>query len=161
MSKIIRLTKATTISQKLRGAGKTIVLVGGCFDILHLGHIKFLEEAKKADGILFIALESDHNVRRRKGGARPINSQKDRAKILAALKHVDFVILLPDMRGFDNYFEMVETINPHFIAVTEGDYHFDLKKRQAEKIGAQILVVTPVLRTKSTTKIAQLLEKEI
>lgn len=160
MKKILSLKQAQKISQNLKSQGKTLVLVGGCFDILHLGHIKFLEKAKKAGDSLFIALESDNNVKRRKGEDRPINSQKERAGILASLRPVDYVILLPDMRGFDAYFDLVKKIGPNLIAVTQNDYHLKEKRQQAQKIGAKVLVVTPFLKTNSTTKIAQILEKE-
>ncbi len=71
------------------------VLVGGCFDLLHFGHIKFLEEAKKSGDYLVVALESDENVRRTKGETRPIHTQEQRKAMLESLTCVDEVIMLP------------------------------------------------------------------
>lgn len=161
MEKIINLKQATKKAEQLKTTDKTIVLAGGCFDLLHLGHVRFLKKAREVGNCLFVAMESDHNVRRRKGGDRPINSQKDRAEILASLEFVDFVILLPDLRGFNDYLNLVKRLDPNIIAVTQGDYHLKQKLQQAQEIGAQILVVTPLVRTKSTTRLAQILEKEL
>lgn len=160
MKKIISLKQAARISQEVKEQGKTVVLVGGCFDLLHLGHIRFLQKAHQVGDYLFVALESNLNVKRRKGNGRPINLQKDRAEILAALEVVNFVVLLPDLQGFEDYLNLVKTIRPDVIAVTQNDYHLKQKKQQAQEIGAQILVVSPLLRIKSTTKLAQILEKE-
>lgn len=161
MEKVIQLKEAIVLSGNLRSKGRAVVLTGGCFDILHIGHIRFLKKARQVGHHLFVALESDRNVQRRKGKTRPIHPQKDRAEILASLEFVDFVILLPDLRGFEAYLDLVKKISPHIIAVTEGDYHHRQKAQQAQEIGAQLLVVTPLLRTESTTKLTQLLEKEL
>ena len=78
---------------------KITVLAGGCFDVLHPGHIVFLEKAKKAGDYLVVLLESDKKIRKLKGKGRPVHSQKERAEILSALKSVDSVVCLPYMEN--------------------------------------------------------------
>lgn len=79
------------ILSALRKNGKKIVFTNGCFDILHVGHIRYLEKAKRLGDILVIGLNSDESIRRIKGSARPLNSQSDRAEMLAALPFVDYI----------------------------------------------------------------------
>src|SRR5215469_17383103 len=94
MEKILSIENSTDLADKLHQQSKRIVLAGGCFDLLHIGHITFIEEAKKHGDMLLILLESDQTISESKGNNRPINSQDDRAKILSALSSVDYVILL-------------------------------------------------------------------
>lgn len=157
MEKIIKLKMAINLSETLRSQGKTIVLAGGCFDILHLGHLHFLEKAKMAGDVLMIALESDENVKKLKGEGRPINSQKDRAKILTALRIVDYVILLPFMKGHADYFSLVKNLKPDIIAVTAGDPQLKQKKEQAKAVNGKVKVVTPYLKTASTSQLVKIL----
>lgn len=82
--------------KKLRSEHKTIVTTNGCFDILHVGHVRYLEETKKFGDILIVALNSDKSVRRLKGEGRPINNENDRAEVLNGLKSVDYVVLFDE-----------------------------------------------------------------
>src|SRR3989304_8926043 len=97
MNKILTIQKGIRIAQKLKKKNKSIVVVGGFFDILHLGHIKFLEESKKYADVLFVLLEEDSKATKEKGEDRPINSQKDRAEILSSVQSVNYVIMLKNM----------------------------------------------------------------
>lgn len=135
------------------------VLVGGCFDLLHFGHISFLSKAKTYGEELVVALESDENVRKAKGDLRPIHTQVQRKEMLDALMCVDDVLMLPVMTGFDDYFTMVKKVNPSVIAITQGDPLQDKKQKQADLIGAS-LVVIPKIHTPSTSQLAKLLELE-
>ena len=81
---------------KIKSEGKKIVFTNGCFDLLHVGHIKYLSQAKDLGDILIIGLNSDKSVKKLKGNNRPINSFEDRAKLLAALKSVDLVIMFEE-----------------------------------------------------------------
>lgn len=153
MKKIISLQEAINISKKLRKEDKTIVLSGGCFDILHLGHRVYLEKAKKQGDVLFVLLESDSNVRRLKGVGRPLNNQSKRAKDLTKLSFVDYVILLPLLVGYQQYFKITAKLIPHVIAITKGDPKQKEKEIQAREIGATVAVVTKLLKNFSTTKI--------
>ena len=136
-----------------------IVLVGGCFDLIHYGHIKFLAEAKSHGDYLIVALESDENVRRMKGEARPIHSQQQRKKMLEALTCVDEVISLPPINNHQEYYDLVARVHPQIIAITEGDPQEANKREQAAKAAAQ-LVTIPKIHTPSTSQLAKLLGLE-
>ncbi len=135
------------------------VLVGGCFDLLHYGHVRFLEEAKKLGDTLIVALESDENVRRMKGDGRPIHSQAQRKAMLEALSCVDEVIALPPMNNHQEYYDLVTRIAPQAIAITEGDPLESNKREQAAKAAAQLMVI-PKIPTPSTSQLAKLLGLE-
>ncbi len=136
-----------------------IILVGGCFDLLHYGHVQFLKEAKAHGDYLVVALESDENVRKMKGEQRPIHTQEQRKEMLEAISVVDEVISLPPMTTDEEYAELVKRIKPHSIAVTEGDPIIDKKKQHADAVGAQ-LVIIPKIPTPSTSQLAKLLGLE-
>jgi len=135
------------------------VLIGGCFDLLHFGHISFLKEAKSHGDWLVVALESDENVKKMKGDARPIHTQQQRKEMLEAVKYVDEVIALPPMHGDRDYYEMIRKMKPAVIAITEGDPHTLKKTEQAQEIGAE-LVVIPKIHTPSTSQLSKLLGLE-
>ena len=93
MNKIITLEEAIEISDQLRDKKKRIVLAGGVFDIIHKGHLAFLQKAKTYGDVLFILIESDEAVKKKKGEMRPINPPQKRATILEAVKEVDYNFL--------------------------------------------------------------------
>ena len=134
------------------------VLTGGCFDLIHYGHIVFLTKAKKLGDRLVVALESDENVRKYKGSDRPIHTQKQRSAMLKSLRMVDEVIELPPMEGDGDYFNLVNEIKPDIIAITADDPQRENKKRQVELAGGKLIVVTPRLEQHSTTRIEKVLE---
>lgn len=138
---------------------KKIVLVGGCFDLLHYGHVRFLKEAKKMGNWLVVALESDENVRRMKGDGRPIHNQQQRKSMLEALSSVDEVIALPPMNKHQEYFDLVTRVHPQVIAITQGDPLESNKREQAVKTGAELIVI-PKIPTPSTSQLAKLLGLE-
>jgi len=140
-------------------AKKRIVLVGGCFDILHAGHIEFLTRAKQLGDVLIVALESDQNVTERKGKLRPIHSQNQRKTMLEALTVVDQVVSLPHMRSDSEYLELVTHIKPHVIAVTAGDPYLSHKEKQAKIIGARVAEI-PKIMTPSTSQLTKLIGLE-
>jgi rfaE bifunctional protein nucleotidyltransferase chain/domain len=160
MNRIIDVEKAVKLSKRFKKIGKTVVLSGGCFDVIHLGHIKFLEAAKKTGDILLVFLESDENVRRIKGEQRPIHNQDERAQVLAAIRFIDYVIKIPFLKDNGDYDKLVLRINPSVIAITKGSNALEHSKRQAKKIGAQLLEVIGHIPEKSTTKIAQIILAE-
>lgn len=91
--KVKGLNALKKIILKLKEKGKDIVFTNGCFDLLHYGHVKYLEEAKRRGDILVVAINSDASVRKIKGNKRPIVKQKDRLSLIAALESVDYVVL--------------------------------------------------------------------
>lgn len=159
MGKVLNLQQAIDVAQKINLEKKTIVLAGGCFDVLHIGHIKFLEKARQKGDYLFILLESDESVKKLKGDKRPINSQDDRAQILSALKFVDFIVLLTGVKKSKDYDDLVQKIHPDIIAVTQNDNAIFHKERQAKKINAKLISVMERLEDKSTTRLAKLISQ--
>lgn len=161
MGKIINIEKAVEIAELLHKETASIILAGGCFDILHIGHLIFLENAKKNGDILIVILESDEQITKLKGANRPLNIQSDRARLLASLTPVDYVIpLKPDMRDID-YEKIVSGIKPDFIAITKGDPYKKQKDRQAKKINCTVIEVTQVITDKSTSRLIELLGKDL
>ncbi len=105
------------ISKRLKSEGKRVVFTNGCFDILHVGHVKYLQEAKSYGDALIVGLNSDSSVRELKGPTRPVNPEADRAYILAALESVDYVVMFSD----ETPYELIKNIAPD-ILVKGGDY---------------------------------------
>lgn len=119
MGKIITVSQLDAI-QKIKD-GKKIVLTGGCFDVIHSGHLDFLKASKKNGDLLILLLESDEKIKKTKGHKRPINSQEARAKIISHLNIVDFIILLPNFEKDEKYEALVKTLEPDIIALTNKD----------------------------------------
>lgn len=144
MKKIIDVNNAALISKESKKLQKKIVLVGGCFDILHNGHIFFLKESKREGDILFVLLESDENIRKRKGEKRPINSQKDRANILSSILSVDYVVLLTGMTKNEDYDKLIVQIEPDIIALTKGDKYAEKRQIQSDLVRAKLVQIDKV-----------------
>jgi rfaE bifunctional protein nucleotidyltransferase chain/domain len=154
MARIVHLQELKKLLSR-EGKGR-IVLTGGCFDILHVGHVRFLSEAKKMGDYLVVLLESDKNVKKLKGGNRPVFTQKERAEMLSALGSVDLVVLLPAMGNDSDYLNLIRKIKPDIIAVTENDPHIEKKKGQAKKIGGELKIIS-LIKTLSSSKLAEIL----
>ena len=120
---------------------KKIVLVGGCFDILHPSHHEFLKRAKQLGNILVVLLESDENIRKLKGKGRPVNNQFTRAQNLSNSDNVDHVILLSTPNSSGYYYNLVKSLRPDIIAVTKGDPFIKVKKDQAKLVGGKVVEV--------------------
>lgn len=111
------INEISSISRELKARGKKIIFSNGCFDILHSGHVSYLETAKSYGDILILGLNSDRSVATLKGKNRPINTELDRAYILAALEAVDYVVIFDE----DTPYELIKAIKPN-ILVKGGDY---------------------------------------
>jgi D-beta-D-heptose 7-phosphate kinase/D-beta-D-heptose 1-phosphate adenosyltransferase len=118
--------------------------------------VRFLSEAKKMGDYLVVLLESDKNVKKLKGGNRPVFIQKERAEMLSALGSVDLVVLLPAMGNDSDYLNLIRVIKPHVIVVTENDPHIEKKRGQAKKIGGELKVIS-FIKTLSTSKLAKII----
>jgi len=138
------LEEIELLSQELKERGKKVVFTNGCFDILHVGHVKYLEEAKSYGDVLILGLNSDESVSRLKGPTRPVNTENDRAYILAALEAVDYVVKFYD----DTPYELIKAVKPH-ILVKGGDY--EGKEVVGQDIADELRLVNFV-EGKSTTK---------
>ncbi len=130
----------------------TKTLVGGCFDLLHFGHLSFLKAAKELADILIICLEPDTTIQRMKKAA-PIHTQKQRAEILAELICVDYILLLPALSSYDDYLKLVKAIQPDFLAVTKGDPQLANKQQQAHEVGATVIEVNQLIEGLSSSLI--------
>jgi D-beta-D-heptose 7-phosphate kinase / D-beta-D-heptose 1-phosphate adenosyltransferase len=135
----------TYLAQDLKKRGLKIIFTNGCFDIIHSGHIKYLEAAKSFGDILIVGINSDQSVSSIKGKSRPINSEKDRSLVLAALESVDYVVIFND----DTPYNLIRSIMPE-ILVKGGDY------KNQKVIGSDIvdeLRLVEFIDGKSTSKI--------
>lgn len=135
------------LAKRLHQKGKKIVFTNGCFDILHVGHVKYLEEAKSYGDVLILGLNADSSVTQLKGPSRPINTQDDRAYILASLESVDYVVIFEE----ETPYELIKLIKPH-VLVKGGDY--EGKDVVGQDIADELKLVQFV-DGKSTTKTIQ------
>lgn len=99
--KILTLDQLAAEAVQLRSAGQRLVATNGCFDILHVGHVRYLAAARKFGDLLVVGLNSDSSVRQLKGKHRPLNREKDRAEVVAALESVDYVTIFPEKRAIN------------------------------------------------------------
>ncbi len=142
-SHIKTFDEITSIVDRLKGKGKKIVFTNGCFDILHRGHVSYLDVAKSFGDVLILGLNSDDSVRRLKGDSRPINNQEDRGFILAALESVDYVVNFYE----DTPYELIKLIKPD-VLVKGADY--EDKEVVGSDIAGEVRLVT-FIDGKSTT----------
>lgn len=152
IGKKIKLGKEIrAIVQNLKNEGAKIVFTNGCFDILHLGHVRYLRKAKNLGDILVVGLNSDDSVRQLKGPERPYISELERAEILASLECVDYVIIFSEKRP-DN---LIKIVKPDF-HVKGGDYKISAlpEKKLVESLGGKVVVIPPI-KGRSTTNIVE------
>ena len=116
-TKIVELKELSDRCEKLRSAGKKIVATNGCFDLLHIGHVRYLQAARALGDILIVGLNGDRSVHALKGAGRPITPESDRVEILAALACVDLVTIFPEIRAT----KFLAAVRPA-IYVKGGDY---------------------------------------
>lgn len=150
-SKVQNLPRLRKILDRERRRGKKIVLTNGCFDLLHLGHLKTLQSAKRHGDILVVALNSDASVRQLKGKGRPILPARERAQMLAAFSCVDYVTIFSNKRPFG----VIRALRPH-VHVKGGDYSpNDLpEKKLVESVGGKV-IVAPLIPKHSTSRVIQ------
>ena len=139
------------IVSELKNKDKKIIFTNGCFDILHIGHIKYLEKSKSFGDILILGLNSDDSIRRLKGENRPIYTQTDRAYILASLEVVDYLVIFDE----DTPFDLIKLIKPD-VLVKGGDY--EGKEVVGQDIAKELKLVK-FIDDKSTTKIIERMQK--
>ncbi len=146
MKKVLQKTDLLRTCSRLRAAGRKIVFTNGCFDILHIGHVRYLAKAKKLGDILVVGLNSDKSVSRIKPG-RPVNDEKARAEVLAALSSVDYVTIFTEPTPY----RLIKSLRPD-ILVKGGDW------KKEEIVGSDIAGQTfslPYTRGASTTGIIE------
>lgn len=147
--KIIAWDDLPAWREAFRRRGQKLVVTNGCFDLLHLGHVSYLESARNAGDALLIGVNSDDAVRQLKGPTRPINAEFDRAAVLSALQSVDGVCIFREQRAT----RFLEHAQPD-IYVKGGDYTLDTldpeERHLVEKMGGKIIIL-PIVPGRSTT----------
>jgi rfaE bifunctional protein nucleotidyltransferase chain/domain len=138
--KIVKLEQLSKQCDTLRSAGKKIVATNGCFDLLHVGHVRYLQAARTIGDVLAVGLNGDRSVRELKGAGRPITTEADRAEILAALECVDLVTIFPQTRAT----QFIAAARPA-LYVKGGDYSSETLNEQERallnEIGADIRLI--------------------
>lgn len=133
------------------------VLVTGVFDLMHVGHVRFLTAARDAGGALVVGVEDDERVRAWKGPQRPVVPDRERAEVLAALKAVDGVFLVhgePDVNSADAYAKLLAPLRPAVLAYTQGDRFTEQRRAGAEEMGAKPYEI-PFVAGRSTSLLLQ------
>ena len=156
--KIIELNELASHAKALRDTGRKLVVTNGCFDLLHVGHVRYLQAARALGDALAVGVNGDISVRELKGKNRPVNNERDRAEVLAALECVDFVTIFPEARAT----RLLESVRPAVYA-KGGDYTaetLNAEERAAlEKIGAEIRII-PFEKGYSTSGLLKKLRDE-
>ena len=138
--KIVDLEQLSDRCEKLRAAGKKLVATNGCFDLLHVGHVRYLQAARALGDFLAVGLNGDRSVRELKGSGRPITTERDRAEVLAALQCVDLVSIFPQIRAT----RFLAAVRPA-IYVKGGDYNSETLNEEEravlKEIGAEIHLI--------------------
>jgi D-glycero-beta-D-manno-heptose 1-phosphate adenylyltransferase len=138
--KVIDLMDVPKRCEQLRAGGKKIVATNGCFDLLHVGHVRYLQAARALGDFLAVGLNSDDSVRELKGIGRPITSENDRAELLAALQCVDLVTVFPQIRAT----QFIAAVSPA-IYVKGSDYTSETLNEEEravlKEIGAEIRII--------------------
>lgn len=151
--KLLTPEELAAVRDRFAAEGKRLVFTNGCFDLLHVGHVRYLQAARALGDALLVAVNGDGSVRALKGPTRPINGEQDRAEVLGALGCVDFLTIFHSERVTD----LVRTIRPQVYA-KGGDYtveSLDPGERGAlQDVGAEIRILS-LVPGKSTTKIIE------
>ncbi|MFO1488362.1 MAG: D-glycero-beta-D-manno-heptose 1-phosphate adenylyltransferase [Verrucomicrobiota bacterium] len=152
-SKLIEAHQLAAWREAMRQSGKRLVATNGCFDILHLGHVTYLEAARNQGDALLVGINSDDSIRGLKGPQRPVNSQGDRAAVLAALESVDGVFVFNERTAV----QFLAGARPD-IYVKGGDYTLETleqtERRTVESAGGKIVII-PFVPGKSTTSLIE------
>jgi len=141
------------IIRKAQSEGKKVVTTNGCFDVLHVGHLRYLQSAKQLGDILIVAINSDDSVRAIKGDKRPLVPENERAELLAGLKCVDYIMIFSELTPIEFLIELQPNVH-----VKGGDYTTDrvIERETVESIGAELRLL-PGAEGKSTTNLIEII----
>jgi len=157
MERLIANQNLASLGARYQADGMRLILTNGCFDLLHTGHIRYLQQARELGDALIVAVNSDRSVRELKGPDRPINSELDRAEVLAVLRCVDHVTIFEGMRVT----EVIKALRPAIYA-KGGDYTLETldpgERAALEEAGAEICLL-PLVPGRSTTSILERAKK--
>ena len=144
--KILTPSQARAFRDQLLAEGKTLAFTNGCFDILHRGHVTYIQYARQQGDALCVGLNSDASVKRNKGESRPINNEEDRAYVIASLEAVDCIVLFDE----DEPRELIEKIIPQVLIKGSDWAHYVSGREIVEKHGGKV-VLADMVDGKSTT----------
>ena len=151
LQKIKTLDEVVHIRSRLRERGRKLVFTNGCFDILHVGHVRYLDQARSLGDALVVGINSDRSVREIKGASRPIVSEKERAEVIAALACVDFVFIFDDPTPK----RVIDAIVPD-VLVKGADWGIsDIVGRDTVENAGGVVLNVPLVEGSSTTDIIQ------
>jgi rfaE bifunctional protein nucleotidyltransferase chain/domain len=152
-SRVISRADLGDLSSRAKADGKRLVATNGCFDILHAGHVRYLEAASQLGDILIVGLNSDESVRRLKGPTRPVNSESDRAEVLLALRCVDYVTIF----GEETAIEFLKLLQPN-VYVKGGDWTPGTLPETpvVESCGGKIMIIELVPGKSTSSTIAKI-----
>jgi D-beta-D-heptose 7-phosphate kinase/D-beta-D-heptose 1-phosphate adenosyltransferase len=155
--KIVSIDELRAERRQLRGLGKRLVFTNGCFDILHVGHVRYLQSARELGDALLVAINSDRSVRELKGAGRPIMNEQERAEMLAALGAVDYVTVFDDTSPRTLIAEVLPDI-----LVKGGDYQLDEihGREEVEAAGGRVMSL-PFVEGASTSSIIERILKTV
>ncbi len=155
MAQVLTLTELLAARAALRHTGRRVVFTNGCFDLLHPGHVRYLQQARALGDALIVALNSDRGVRELKGPARPILREQERAEVLAALACVDFVTIFDEPTPR----EIIAALLPD-ILVKGGDWSIDtiVGREEVEAAGGEVLSLPFVEGVSTSDVIARILQ---
>jgi D-beta-D-heptose 7-phosphate kinase/D-beta-D-heptose 1-phosphate adenosyltransferase len=138
MGQVVSREELVAIRQQARREGRTVVFTNGCFDLIHRGHVDYLEQAHLMGDLLVVGLNTDRSVTALKGAGRPLNAQADRARVLAALEMVDYVCPFDE----DTPAELIAAVIPD-VLVKGGDYGLDqiVGRKTVEAAGGRVVAV--------------------
>ena len=142
--------------ERLRAAGARLVFTNGVFDLLHVGHVRYLSQARALGDALVVAINSDRTVRELKGPGRPVFDQRERAEILAALRNVDYVVVFDDISPRS----LIKTLLPD-VLVKGGDYQLDEihGREEVEAAGGKVISL-PFVKGASTSSLIQRMQQQ-
>jgi D-beta-D-heptose 7-phosphate kinase/D-beta-D-heptose 1-phosphate adenosyltransferase len=155
-AKILSIEEMLVERERLRGAGPRLVFTNGVFDLLHVGHVRYLAQARAHGDALVVAINSDRAVRELKGPDRPVFDQGERAEILAALRHVDYVVVFDDLSPRS----LIAQLLPD-VLVKGGDYQLDqIHGREEVEAGGGKVISLPFVDGASTTTLIERMKKK-
>jgi D-beta-D-heptose 7-phosphate kinase/D-beta-D-heptose 1-phosphate adenosyltransferase len=155
--KIVSIDELRRERARLREEGKQLVFTNGCFDILHVGHVRYLQRARELGDALLVAINSDRSVRELKGAGRPVMNEDERAELIAALAAVDYVTIFDDISPRS----LIKEVLPD-ILVKGGDYNLDEihGREEVERAGGRVLSL-PFIEGASTSRIIERVRRVI
>lgn len=157
-NKIKNLEELKKIRSKYKNRSEKVVFTNGCFDLLHIGHVRYLYEAKKQGDILIVALNSDSSVKKLKGNNRPIINESERAELLAALEMIDYIIIFEELTAK----KLINNIKPD-IYVKGGDYSKEslTEWTTVEKNGGEVRLLKEIKGRSTTSLIKKINEMNV